>query len=75
MTLMCQTQRPCLAQRLSILHRDQHFLKWHRASVPEISAAGELFLFTLYKQANPNPDVMLLQAYPSRSSMFKVGHD
>lgn len=70
MTLMCQTQRPCLAQRLSILRRDQHFLKRHRAS-----AAGELFLFTLYKQANPNPDVMLLQASLSRSSMFKVGRD
>lgn len=25
MTLMCQTQRPRLAQRLSILHQDQHF--------------------------------------------------
>ena len=37
---MCQTQRPRLAQRLSILHQDQHFFKRHRASRTWIPAAG-----------------------------------
>lgn len=60
MTLMCQTQRHRLALRLSILHRDQHFLKQHRASAPEICAAGELSFFSVYKQANPKPNAMLL---------------
>lgn len=74
MTLMCQTQRPCLAQRLSILHRDQHFHKRHRASAPEISAARVLFSFCVYEEANPNPGGLLLQASLSRS-MFQVAHD
>lgn len=74
MTLMCQTQRPCLAQLLSILHRDQHFRKRHGASAPEISAAGAQFSCSVYEEANPNPGGLLLQA-SVRRSMFRVAHD
>lgn len=80
MTLMCQTRRPRLAQRLSILHQDQHFLRERGASPPEslqqeVESCPRL-LFTSTKSHSPTPGVMRFQVSLSGIvCVFQVGHD
>lgn len=78
MTLMCQTQRPRLAQRLSILHQDQHFFKnGTEHPVPESlpQEAESCPFFTVYKhEVVLAPDVMPASSVSFKNAMW-VGHD
>lgn len=80
MTLMCQAQRPRLAQRLSILHQDQHF--WNSTEPPHLNLRSRWWravprsLFTSTSVCLPLMWCGSSQVSLSRTvRVFQAGHD